>query len=111
MSKAMAPDIIHGPQVHQTRVWEALASLLPSQGPDCDYWWKLTGKHLASMVDAAGYSTERQYEALLFHYHWMVSEPSISPTVNASSEYIPGAIYGSRTREWGYTQMADSTHG
>lgn len=55
------------------KAWTSLSLLLPSRGPDCDYWWKLTGRHLASLMEAAGYAIERQYEALVFHYHWMVS--------------------------------------
>ncbi|KAJ5952084.1 uncharacterized protein N7479_010497 [Penicillium vulpinum] len=55
-----------------TKAWATLAHLLPSAGPDCDYWWKLTGLHLSKMVEAAGYTTDQQYEALLFHYHWIV---------------------------------------
>jgi hypothetical protein len=61
-------------QKHQsTQAWRSLSRLLPSRDSDSDYWWGLTGRQLAFMVDAAGYSMERQYEALLFHYHWAVS--------------------------------------
>lgn len=56
-----------------TQVWKTLAKCLPSRNPDCDYWWNLTGRHMAYMVEAAGYTTEKQYEALLYYYHWAVS--------------------------------------
>lgn len=55
------------------KAWEAISQWLPSRGPESDYWWKLTGPHLATMMDAAGYAIEKQYEALVFHYHWIVS--------------------------------------
>ena len=56
-----------------TQAWRALSQYLPTRNPDSDYWWWLTGRHLAALVEAAGYPIEKQYEALLFHYHWMVS--------------------------------------
>ncbi|KAF9248073.1 hypothetical protein DTO013E5_4965 [Penicillium roqueforti] len=55
-----------------TKAWATLSPWLPSRGPDADYWWRLTGQHLSNMVEAAGYSTDQQYVALLFHYHWIV---------------------------------------
>ncbi|KAH8589371.1 dimethylallyl tryptophan synthase GliD1 [Bisporella sp. PMI_857] len=55
-----------------THAWKTLNQVLPSRTPDLDYWWAFTGRHLAVMVDAADYAIEKQYEALLFHYHWTV---------------------------------------
>lgn len=63
-------------QRHPTKVWLSLVkTCLPPQDRDIEFWWQLTGYHLANMVEAAGYSVERQYEVLLFHYHWIVSIP------------------------------------
>ncbi|KAI1504045.1 dimethylallyl tryptophan synthase GliD1 [Biscogniauxia marginata] len=60
-------------QVSQTtEAWRALSKILPPRNPDYDWWWRLTGQHMAALVEAAGYSIEKQYEALLFHYHWTV---------------------------------------
>ena len=56
-----------------TKAWRAVSQYLPARSSDNDYWWRLTGRHLAAIVEAAGYPIERQYEALLFHYHWAVS--------------------------------------
>jgi hypothetical protein len=56
-----------------TKAWESLRPLLPSRGSDCDYWWNYTGLHLAHLLEAAGYSMDRQYQALLFHHHRVVS--------------------------------------
>lgn len=57
-----------------SKVWKSLTQeCLPGRNRDLDYWWRLTGFHLASMVDNANYSTEKQYQALLFHYHMIAS--------------------------------------
>jgi hypothetical protein len=57
------------------KVWTSLVkrSLPQTENKDVEFWWNLTGYHLAVMIDAAGYSIEKQYEVLLFHYHWIVS--------------------------------------
>ncbi|KAL9095873.1 MAG: hypothetical protein Q9165_001870 [Trypethelium subeluteriae] len=61
------------------KVWTSLVKrcLPPAESRDVDFWWKLTGYHLAVMIDAAGYSLDKQYEVLLFHYHWIV--PRLGP--------------------------------
>lgn len=58
-----------------TPVWAALKKWLPQQDSDLQYWWDLTGQHLATMLEAGGYSVEEQYNALLFHNNWIVSPP------------------------------------
>ena len=63
--------------IHSTPVWRMLSHCLPTRNPDSDYWWQLTGRHLAALVEAAGYPVENQYEALLMHYHWTVGCPII----------------------------------
>ncbi|KAK2858466.1 hypothetical protein FQN49_004703 [Arthroderma sp. PD_2] len=70
-----------------TKAWEALSPLLPSRTPDYDFWWKLTGMNLASLVDAAGYPIERQYETLLFHYHWIVPFLGPAPAADGTIEW------------------------
>ena len=55
------------------QAWRTLSQCLPTRDLDSDYWWRLTGRHMAIIVEAAGYAIEKQYEALLFHYHWTVS--------------------------------------
>ncbi|PPJ60937.1 hypothetical protein CBER1_08601 [Cercospora berteroae] len=55
-----------------TEAFETLTSILPARSADEDYWWNLTGPQLAALVEGAGYAPAKQYEALLFHYHWMV---------------------------------------
>ncbi|RYP07697.1 hypothetical protein DL764_002359 [Monosporascus ibericus] len=65
-----------------TQAWETLSKCLPSRDADKDYWWNLTGRHMAAMVCAAGYSAEKQLEALLYYYHWTVPYLGPSPVTN-----------------------------
>ncbi|KAI1272309.1 dimethylallyl tryptophan synthase GliD1 [Xylaria sp. FL0933] len=67
------------------KAWVSLQPLLPSRGSDCDYWWSYTGLHLAHLLDAAGYPTERQIEALLFHYHRIV--PYFGPALASNGTF------------------------
>jgi hypothetical protein len=57
----------------QKKPFEVLSQYLPTGNPDHDYWWRLTGNHVAALVEAAGYPLDAQYEVLLFHYRWTVS--------------------------------------
>ncbi|KAL4992936.1 aromatic prenyltransferase, partial [Aspergillus recurvatus] len=68
-------------QTLPTKTWTRLMQWLPPRTADTDYWWKLTGAHLAKMLEAAGCTDERQVEALLFHYHWIV--PYLGPAPGA----------------------------
>ncbi|KAL2824223.1 aromatic prenyltransferase [Aspergillus cavernicola] len=65
-----------------TKAWASLSQYLPPRTPDLDYWWSLTGIHLAIMLEAGGYGIEKQYEALLFHYHWVVPYMGPAPTAD-----------------------------
>ncbi|KAI1296450.1 dimethylallyl tryptophan synthase GliD1 [Xylaria venustula] len=67
--------LVTGPQ--ENAAWTALSQWLPPRNPDCDYWWQLTGRHLTKLLQAAGYSTAKQLEALVFHYHYIV--PYLGP--------------------------------
>ncbi|KJZ72347.1 hypothetical protein HIM_08273 [Hirsutella minnesotensis 3608] len=73
-------DSQHSP----VQAWKAISQWLPSRGKESDYWWDLTGRHLATMMDAAGYTIEKQYEALVFHYHWIVPYLGPAPTPDGS---------------------------
>ncbi|KAL4942701.1 hypothetical protein BDV06DRAFT_235235 [Aspergillus oleicola] len=66
-----------------TKAWTRLRQWLPSRTADTDYWWNLTGLHLAKMLEAAGYSADEQVDALLFHYHWIV--PYLGPSPGTSN--------------------------
>lgn len=56
-----------------TVVWQSLQKVIPLQDRNIRFWWHHTGYHVACMVDASGYSIEKQYEVLLFHLHFIVS--------------------------------------
>jgi hypothetical protein len=56
-----------------TNVWLSLQKVIPLQDRDVGFWWHHTGYHVACMIDASGYSIEKQYEVLLFHLLWIVS--------------------------------------
>ncbi|KAF3903541.1 hypothetical protein AA313_de0201572 [Arthrobotrys entomopaga] len=86
----MAIDTLEGLYGKSTRAWEFLAPLLPARTPDCDYWWKLTGFHIAHLVDAAGYPIEKQYEALLFHYHSIVPYMGPAPGPEGQLDWPTG---------------------
>jgi hypothetical protein len=54
------------------KAWLALNQCLPPRDADSNFWWQLTGRQLAALVEAAGYPIEKQYEVLMIHYHWTV---------------------------------------
>ncbi|KAL3477681.1 tryptophan dimethylallyltransferase-domain-containing protein [Aspergillus californicus] len=64
-----------------TPAWKFLSQTLPSRGADTDAWWRLTGRHLAVLLDAAAYPIEKQYECLLYHYHY--AAPYLGPAPRA----------------------------
>ena len=60
--------------LHQAdNVWTALQRWLPTRDRDKNWWWSTTGFQLASLLRAAGYTPNEQYEALLFHYFEIVT--------------------------------------
>ncbi|KAK3936140.1 tryptophan dimethylallyltransferase-domain-containing protein [Diplogelasinospora grovesii] len=88
-----------------TSVWKSLSQWLPSRNADCDYWWALTGEHLASMLDAAGYTVpymgpkpgadgSLKWPSLLgvegspMEYSWKWNTPTSDPDVRFTMEAI-----------------------
>lgn len=95
-------------------VWESVSKWLPSVSPSRDYWWRLTGPFLAALVSLAGYTTEQQYEALLFYYHWTVSwflhkeEHTIALSAHVMAvrlNQILDPVYGTCTRSQRFLRM------
>ncbi|KAL4784748.1 aromatic prenyltransferase [Aspergillus varians] len=70
-----------------TVAWNRLWQWLPPRDADTDYWWKLTGLHLAKMLEAAGYSADEQLNALLFYYHWIVPYLGPAPGPNSRAQW------------------------
>ena len=62
---------------HPNEAWKSLAQYLPSRSTDLDYWWQRVGPSAALVLEKAGYSIKSQYDALLFLYHWVVSNSAI----------------------------------
>ncbi|KAK8076003.1 hypothetical protein PG994_003275 [Apiospora phragmitis] len=78
--------------------WTKISQYLLPRNPEYNFWWQLTGRHLAVLLDAAGYPIERQYEALMFHYNWAI--PYMGPAPGANG-VIPG--------KWKSLLQADGT--
>lgn len=106
----MSVPVVPSSKRPSTKVWESLRPLLPSRGSDCDYWWDLTGLHLAYLIDAAGYSIERQYEALLFHYHRVVGHTLSSASHSSVAKYGQGFVPGTSTCQRWHVPLADRQH-
>ncbi|GFF43086.1 7-dimethylallyltryptophan synthase [Aspergillus udagawae] len=61
-------------------MFDALCRSLPVGTADEQFWWKLTGRHLARMMLEAGYPEHRQVECLLFHRFKIVPTFGPQPT-------------------------------
>ncbi|KAI8933233.1 hypothetical protein NX059_009866 [Plenodomus lindquistii] len=70
-----------------TKVWQSLQKVIPLQDRDTGFWWHHTGYHVACMVDASGYSIEKQYEVLLFHLHWICPRLGPAPGDDGKSKW------------------------
>lgn len=60
-----------------TSLWAMASRWLPHRNADLDYWWQLTGMHLATLFSEADYSPYESYEAMIFYYHVIV--PRLGP--------------------------------
>ncbi|KAL5001062.1 aromatic prenyltransferase [Aspergillus recurvatus] len=67
------------------KVLDIVSKLEPSRGPSHAHWWKLTGPQLALMLEAAEYPIDKQFESLLFYYHWIV--PYLGPKPEAGDNF------------------------
>ncbi|KAK8050739.1 hypothetical protein PG994_012469 [Apiospora phragmitis] len=65
------------------QAWERLSQCLPPRDADSEFWWQLHGRQLAVLLDAAGYTLERQLEVLVFHHQWVV--PTLGPRPTAAN--------------------------
>ncbi|KAI0972482.1 dimethylallyl tryptophan synthase GliD1 [Xylaria arbuscula] len=77
----------NGSHATDLQTWKGLVQCLPPRTADYDFWWMLTGHHLAVMLEEAGASVEEQYTALTFHYHWVIPLMGPKPGVDG---VIPG---------------------
>ncbi|KAF4341196.1 tryptophan dimethylallyltransferase [Fusarium beomiforme] len=60
-------------------VWKALDKWLPVLSGDQDWWWKTLGEQLITLLTQADYELDKQYEALLLLYRWVVPDMGPSP--------------------------------
>ncbi|KAJ6180053.1 hypothetical protein N7519_010514 [Penicillium mononematosum] len=86
------------------KVWTSLVkkSLPQPENKDVEFWWNLTGYHLAVMIDAAGYSIEKQYEVLLFHYHWIVPRLGPAPKPDGTPAFKSLVAYDGSPLEYSW---------
>ncbi|KAL4938151.1 hypothetical protein BDV06DRAFT_61084 [Aspergillus oleicola] len=68
----VAAQVPNGSGGSRFNALEVVSKLEPSCGPSHEHWWKLTGPQLALMLEEADYPVEKQFETLLFYYHWIV---------------------------------------
>ncbi|KAF4498012.1 tryptophan dimethylallyltransferase [Fusarium agapanthi] len=60
-------------------VWKTLSKWLPPLSGDRDWWWKTLGPQLNTLLTEADYDLNKQYEALLLLYRWVVPEMGPRP--------------------------------
>jgi hypothetical protein len=75
----------HAHSSPNTKAWRTLSQCLPTLDPNCNHWWQLTSRHLVALVDAIDYLIEKQYEALLMHYHWTIDRSLVEQYFQRSS--------------------------
>ena len=68
-------------------MWTGLAKWLPERSDDYNYWWLLTGRHLALMLQEAQYPIHQQYEILLFHYYIIIPKLGPRPSLTQSKPW------------------------
>ncbi|KAJ8107192.1 hypothetical protein ONZ43_g6811 [Nemania bipapillata] len=87
---------------HIPKVWQSLKTCLSPRDDDAQFWWRLTGYQLAHMVDAAGYTVERQYEILLFHYHLVIPRLGPAPGVDGCPKRTSMLTYDGSPLEYSW---------
>lgn len=92
------------------KVLDIVSKLEPSLGPSHTHWWKLTSPQLALMLEAADYPIEKQFETLLFYYHWVVS-PESSPGWHQALPNRAGPLSRPQTRRGWQLQVEISRLG
>ncbi|KAB8074616.1 putative dimethylallyl tryptophan synthase [Aspergillus leporis] len=73
--------------------FDALCRFLPVGNEDEQFWWKLTGRHLARMMHEAGYPEHRQVECLLFHRFKIV--PTFGPQPHSAEPWYRSRVAAS----------------
>lgn len=74
-------------------IFDALCRSLPVGTADEQFWWKLTGRHLARMMLEAGYPEHRQVECLVFHRFKVV--PTFGPQPRSAEPWYRSRVAAS----------------
>ncbi|MCJ1306631.1 hypothetical protein MMC25_000274 [Agyrium rufum] len=72
---------------NEAPIWDKINQWLSPRDSNQDFWWSVTGRHLATMLHEAGYPLHRQYEYLLFHYYVVVPRMGPEPTSSGSPHF------------------------
>ncbi|KAJ5193614.1 hypothetical protein N7491_000945 [Penicillium cf. griseofulvum] len=70
-----------------TSIWEIVSRWHFAQDPSQAYWWTHTGPYLALMLKEANYPTEKQFEYMLFYYHWIIPQLGLGPRPDGSFKW------------------------
>ncbi|KAL2866115.1 prenyltransferase nscD [Aspergillus lucknowensis] len=74
-------------------IFDALCRFLPAGTDDEQFWWKLTGRHVARMLHEAEYPEARQVECLLFHRYTIV--PTFGPQPRSAEPWYRSRVAAS----------------
>ncbi|GBF61898.1 prenyltransferase [Trichophyton mentagrophytes] len=73
-------------------IFESVSRFLPPANEDEQYWWKITGRHMARMMHEAGYPEDRQVECLLFHRFKVI--PCLGPRPRSDTPWYKSRVGG-----------------
>ncbi|MCJ1375903.1 hypothetical protein MMC20_007141 [Loxospora ochrophaea] len=71
-------------QLPELQPWTLINKCLPPKNPDFCFWWRRTGAPFGILLQNAGYSTDAQYQHLLFYYQSIVPELGVGPNAQGS---------------------------
>jgi DMATS type aromatic prenyltransferase len=74
----------------QLEIWKSLSTFLPNDNEDHQFWWKVTGRHVARMLHEAKYPVKRQVELLMFQRYHVV--PRLGPRPTSSKPWFKSRI-------------------
>jgi DMATS type aromatic prenyltransferase len=68
-------------------VLDLVSRILPARDEDKDFWWAVTSKSFAQMLQEAEYPVHLQWEYLLFHYYAVVPSLGARPSPSGTSAH------------------------
>ncbi|EFQ36406.1 aromatic prenyltransferase [Colletotrichum graminicola] len=87
-------------------ILSSVTKWLPSRDEHSDYWWNMAGPHFSALLQNAGYSSQAQYETLLFIYHQITPRLGPSPLLSNADRLDSGlSLDGTRFEySWRWNQ-------